>query len=182
MYPHDALPDDVYTRVGTKLAEAAREDSGVTQTIEDGVSALNVGRPFTELSADEQQLPQRPGQQGGGRGIGGEHQQQDQQRVRHVAAAQQHRDGRDGKHRRGGQAGRRFGEPADRSVQDQHGEHSLDHLRQDQRPDVKAETRRDRACTHSAPGSLSTVTVPAGSNAPKMKSCQLSDMLRAAAP
>ena len=53
MYPHDALPDDVYTRVGAKLAEAAREDSGVTQTIENGVSALNGGRPFTELSADE---------------------------------------------------------------------------------------------------------------------------------
>jgi len=34
----------------------------------------------------------------------------------------------------------------------------------------------------SVPGSLSTVTVPAGSNAAKMKSCQLSDMLRAAAP
>ena len=51
MYPHDALPDDVYARVGEKLAEAAREDSGATRTIEDGVSALNVGRPFTELSA-----------------------------------------------------------------------------------------------------------------------------------
>lgn len=37
-----------------KLAEVAREDSGVTQTIKDGVSALNGGRPFTELSADEQ--------------------------------------------------------------------------------------------------------------------------------
>ena len=51
MYPHDALPHDVYTRVGEKLAKAAREDSGVTQTIEDGASALNSGRPFTELSA-----------------------------------------------------------------------------------------------------------------------------------
>ena len=48
-----ALPDDVYTRVGEKLAEAAREEAGVTQTIENGVSALNGGRPFTELSADE---------------------------------------------------------------------------------------------------------------------------------
>jgi len=46
----------------------------------------------------------------------------------------------------------------------------------------KPKIRRDSACTQSAPGSLSTVTVPAGSNAPKMKSCQLSDMLRAAAP
>ena len=46
----------------------------------------------------------------------------------------------------------------------------------------KPNTRSDSACIHSAPGSLSTVTVPAGSNAPKMKSCQLADMLRAAAP
>jgi hypothetical protein len=48
MYPHDALPDDVYARVGGKLAEAAREDSGAAQTIEEGVSALNGSRPFAE--------------------------------------------------------------------------------------------------------------------------------------
>jgi hypothetical protein len=54
MYPHDALPDDVYARVGDKLAEAAREDSGAAQTIEEGVSALNGSRPFAELAADEQ--------------------------------------------------------------------------------------------------------------------------------
>ena len=53
MYPHDALPDDVYARVADKLAEAAREDSGTARMIEDGVSALNGGRPFAELSADE---------------------------------------------------------------------------------------------------------------------------------
>jgi hypothetical protein len=54
MYPHDTLPDDVYARVGKKLAEAAREDSGAARMIEDGVSALNSGRRFVELSADEQ--------------------------------------------------------------------------------------------------------------------------------
>ena len=37
MYPHDALPDDVYARVGEKLTEAAREDSGAARMIEDGV-------------------------------------------------------------------------------------------------------------------------------------------------
>ena len=47
MYPHDALPDDVYSRVGERLAEAAR-------TVEDGVSTLNGGRPFAELSAGGQ--------------------------------------------------------------------------------------------------------------------------------
>ena len=54
MYPHDALPDDVYARVGEKLAEAAREDPGAARTIEEGVSALNGARPFAELGADEQ--------------------------------------------------------------------------------------------------------------------------------
>jgi hypothetical protein len=54
MYPHDALPDDVYARVGDKLAEVAREDSGAARTIQEGVSALNGGRVFVELSADEQ--------------------------------------------------------------------------------------------------------------------------------
>ena len=54
MYPHDALPDDVYARVGEKLAEAVREDAATRRTIEDGVSALNDGRPFAERSADEQ--------------------------------------------------------------------------------------------------------------------------------
>lgn len=54
MYPHDALPDDVYARVGDRLAEAAREDSGAAQTIEEGVAALNSGGPFAERSPDEQ--------------------------------------------------------------------------------------------------------------------------------
>ena len=54
-------------------------------------------------------LRQRTGQQCGGRGVSGEHEQQDQQRVRHVAAAQQHGDRRDGEHDRGGQPGRRPG-------------------------------------------------------------------------
>ncbi len=55
MYPHDALPDDVYARVRDKLAETAREDPGAARTIEEGVSALNGGgRSFAELSADEQ--------------------------------------------------------------------------------------------------------------------------------
>jgi hypothetical protein len=54
MYPHDALPDEVYGRVGEKLAKAAREDSGAARTIEDGVAARNNGRPFAGLQADEQ--------------------------------------------------------------------------------------------------------------------------------
>jgi hypothetical protein len=54
MYPHDALPDDVYGRVSEKLAEAAREDPAAARVLEEGVSALNGGQPFAELSADEQ--------------------------------------------------------------------------------------------------------------------------------
>jgi hypothetical protein len=54
MYPHDALPEEVYVRVGDKLAEVAREDSGAARMIEEGVSALNGGRRFAALSGDEQ--------------------------------------------------------------------------------------------------------------------------------
>ncbi len=103
-----------------------------------GLDHLRLERQ-ADPDAGQQQLPQRPGEQRGGRGVRGEHEQQDQQRVRHVAAAQQHGDGRDGEHGRGGQAGRRPGQPADRPVQHQDGEHALGHLRQDQGPDVKAE-------------------------------------------
>jgi hypothetical protein len=53
MYPHDALPDDVYARVAEKLADAARGDSGTAETIEEGVSALNAGGPFPALPASE---------------------------------------------------------------------------------------------------------------------------------
>jgi hypothetical protein len=53
MYPHDTLPDDVYARVSTKLAEAAQADPVTARMITDGVSALNDGRPFDELSEDE---------------------------------------------------------------------------------------------------------------------------------
>ena len=42
--------------------------------------------------------------------------------------------------------------------------------------------RKERAWIQKAPGNLSIETVPQGSKAPKKKSCQLCDMLRAAAP
>ena len=41
--------------------------------------------------------------------------------------------------------------------------------------------RTKRVCIQNAPGSLSSVTVPAGSKAAKKKLCQLIDMLRTAA-
>jgi hypothetical protein len=65
MYPHDALPDDVYARVGVRLAEVAHEDFGAARTIEEGVSALNGDRVFGELPADEQ-LEALKGLQGSG--------------------------------------------------------------------------------------------------------------------
>jgi hypothetical protein len=54
MYPHDALPDDVYARVSRRLAEAARADPGTARTLQDGAAALDQGQPFAELPADEQ--------------------------------------------------------------------------------------------------------------------------------
>ena len=54
LYPHDALPDDVYARVSEKLAAAARTDVVTARTIQEGVAALNSGQPFTDLPADEQ--------------------------------------------------------------------------------------------------------------------------------
>ena len=55
MYSHGALSDDVCAWVVEKHAEVvAREDSGAARTIEDGVSAVNGGRPLAEFSAGEQ--------------------------------------------------------------------------------------------------------------------------------
>ncbi len=53
LYPHDALPDEVYSRVADKLADAAREDPDVARTIEEGSSTLAAGRPFADVSADD---------------------------------------------------------------------------------------------------------------------------------
>src|SRR5690348_5569518 len=54
MYPHDAVPDEVYARVAEKLAATARDDPKVAQTLEDGAASLNEGQPFRERSLDEQ--------------------------------------------------------------------------------------------------------------------------------
>jgi Gluconate 2-dehydrogenase subunit 3 len=54
MYPHDALPDDVYARVSETLAEAGRADPGTARTIREGVAALDDGQAFADLPPDEQ--------------------------------------------------------------------------------------------------------------------------------
>ena len=54
MYPHDALPDEVYARVADKLVEAADGSPETARTIEEGVAVLNDDRVFAELSADLQ--------------------------------------------------------------------------------------------------------------------------------
>ncbi len=54
MYPHDALPDEVYARVADKLVEAAEASAETARVIEKGVAVLDDGRVFAELSADEQ--------------------------------------------------------------------------------------------------------------------------------
>ena len=55
LYPHDALPDEVYGRVAARLDEAAREDPAQARTIKDGVTDLDRlgGKPFLERGADE---------------------------------------------------------------------------------------------------------------------------------
>jgi hypothetical protein len=54
MYPHDALPDDVYAQVSENLAEAARAGTGTVQIVRDGVADLNRDQAFAELPADQQ--------------------------------------------------------------------------------------------------------------------------------
>src|SRR5689334_8760299 len=54
MYPHDALPDDVYGRVADKLLEAAEASPATARVIEEGVAVLDDDRVFAELSAEEQ--------------------------------------------------------------------------------------------------------------------------------
>jgi hypothetical protein len=54
MFPHDALPDDVYARVGARLAEAAREDPATARAIEAGVAELDGDGPFAERPPNEQ--------------------------------------------------------------------------------------------------------------------------------
>jgi hypothetical protein len=55
MYPHSAVPEAVYARVGDTLAETAHDDSEAARTLEEGAAALDDGRrPFAERSVDEQ--------------------------------------------------------------------------------------------------------------------------------
>jgi hypothetical protein len=55
LYPHDALPDEVYGRVAAKLGEAAQADAAQAQMIADGVAALDARAetPFVERSAQD---------------------------------------------------------------------------------------------------------------------------------
>jgi len=49
MYPHDALPDDVYRRVADKLAESAASDADAAKTVEDGAAALGAGGDLSRI-------------------------------------------------------------------------------------------------------------------------------------
>ena len=85
------------------------------------------------------QPTQAPRGEGLRRGVGRKHEQQDEQRVRDVPAVEQDGDRGDRQGQRGGQTSRRPGDPAHGAVEDEHGQGALDHLGQDERPDVKAE-------------------------------------------
>jgi hypothetical protein len=56
MYPHDALPDEVYAGVGTTLAEAAADDAETGRMIAEGVQGLDDDGDgdFTQRTAEEQ--------------------------------------------------------------------------------------------------------------------------------
>jgi hypothetical protein len=55
LYPHDALPDEVYARVSAAIDAAAREGPAQARTVKDGVTDLDRlgGKPFLERGADE---------------------------------------------------------------------------------------------------------------------------------
>jgi hypothetical protein len=55
LYPHDALPDEVYARVAAKLGEAAHADAAQAQMIADEAAALDARSetPFAQRSAQE---------------------------------------------------------------------------------------------------------------------------------
>ena len=74
-----------------------------------------------------------------GHGVGGQHQQQDHQRVGDVPAVQGDGGRADRQDQRGDQAGRRPGQAGHRPVEHQHGQDALDHLRKHDRPRVEAE-------------------------------------------
>ena len=55
LYPHDAVPDEVYGRVSVAIDAAANEDAAQARMVRDGVADLD-GRsatPFIERTADE---------------------------------------------------------------------------------------------------------------------------------
>jgi hypothetical protein len=55
LYPHDALPDEVYARVSAAIDAAAREDPAQARMVVDGVADLD-GRsatPFLQRTAEE---------------------------------------------------------------------------------------------------------------------------------
>ncbi len=97
--------------------------------------------------AGHDQVGQASRREGGRRGVGREHQQEDQQRVRDVAPVEQDRDGRGGQHDGGGEPGTCSRHAPDGTVEHEHGESALDGLGQHDGPDVKAE-QPDRQRLH----------------------------------
>ena len=56
LYPHDALPDQVYARVPAKIAEAVREDAAQGRMVTDGVAELDKrgDAPFVQRTPEQQ--------------------------------------------------------------------------------------------------------------------------------
>ena len=54
MYPHDALPDEAYEKVGRAVEADASGNEDVRATIAQGIADLDDPTPFGELDADAQ--------------------------------------------------------------------------------------------------------------------------------
>ena len=97
--------------------------------------------------ARDQQEGQAPRRERCRRGVGCEHEQEDQQRVRDVAPVEQDRDRRGRQDGGGGQPGAGAGDAPHGAVEHEHGEGALDGLGENDGPDVEAE-HADRQRLH----------------------------------
>ena len=129
------MPDPAEERDGGRGHQVGQEER---REHEPGLQHLGLEGEADQHAGPEQraQTARLAGPDGG---VGRQHEQQDEQGVRDVAAVEQDHD-RAGRHDHGGdEPGAGTGHPADRAVEDEHGEHAFDHLGEDQRPHVEAE-------------------------------------------
>ena len=116
------------------------EDVGEVERRQDqpGLEHLGLEGQADPDAGDDEGL-QAAGREGGSGGVGREHEQEHEQRVRDVAPVEQDRDRRDGQCDGRGEAGTGAGDAAHGAVEDEHGQRSFHDLGQHDGPDVEAE-------------------------------------------